>query len=153
MRASYGPLTRIRLCFRHSREVELRKPTASEVLSAHIRQRHFPHWTSFFIAYRSVLNDHFSLSHFNHCVDSVNYHVLRTGCYPYIKYHCSKRLPQDLTLENYFFTFLKFLNLGIPTLAYGCIALLLISVEEKVHTSKGTVSVYFLNKEEANARF
>ncbi|RWS27611.1 uncharacterized protein B4U80_08550 [Leptotrombidium deliense] len=147
----YGPFTRFKFCFSSLRSKQISKPLASEVLSAHIRSRKYPQWTSFFVPYSSVLNDQFSLSHFNWKVDGINYHILRTGCYPYIKYHCSKRDPHDLNLENIFFTSLKLLNLGLPTLAYGCAAIMLISVTEKVQTSKGVVYIYFLNKENKDA--
>lgn len=129
------------------------KPKASEVLTQHLRQRGLPEWTSYFVRYKSVINDNFALSHFNWRVDGHNYHILRTGCYPFIKYHCSKRPWQDLRLENTVFTLLKVMNLGIPTLAYGMAACFLIKHQEIVRTSHGDVTIYFLMSEGKDAMF
>lgn len=129
------------------------KPKASEVLTQHLRQRDLPEWTSYFVRYKSVVNDNFAMSHFNWRVDGENYHILRTGCFPFIKYHCSKRPWQDLKLENTIFTLLKVLNLGIPTLAYGMAACWLIKHEEIVRTNHGVVKIYFLMSEEKDAMF
>ncbi|XP_077173524.1 uncharacterized protein C15orf61 homolog isoform X2 [Paroedura picta] len=129
------------------------KPRASEVLSQHLLQRGLPHWTSFCVKYSAVHNDQFGLSNFNWEVKGMNYHILRTGCFPFIKYHCSRAPRQDLTMQNRFFTTLKIINLGIPTLLYGIGSWFLVSVTETVHTAHGPVTVYFLNKEDKNAMY
>ncbi|GFT96474.1 uncharacterized protein C15orf61 [Nephila pilipes] len=141
----YGPITRASF-FLNSEKIS-KRPTASEVLSYHIKQRNYPAWTSYFVKYNSILNDQFGLSHFNWEVSHVNYHILRTGCYPFIKYHCSKRQFQNLDSENKFFLWLKILNLGLPTLAYGLGASVLIKHKETVITPSGPVKIFFLNEE------
>ena len=127
------------------------RPLASEVLTYHLMQRKLPHWTSFFVPYKSVRNDQFGLSHFNWPVADTNYHVLRTGCFPYIKYHCTKRPFERLELDNRLFGLLKIMNLGVPTLAYGLITIFLITHSETVKTPKGLVNIYFHIKEDDNA--
>ncbi|CAG2237352.1 Uncharacterized protein C15orf61 homolog,Uncharacterized protein C15orf61 [Mytilus edulis] len=102
--------------------------------------------------FRDVINDKFGKSHFNWCVDGANYHVLRTGCYPFIKFHCTKRPYQDLYSEDQFFTVLKIINLGVPTLTYGFASWMFRRFEEDVKTPKGIVKVYFMNKEDPYSR-
>ncbi|KAK7010673.1 hypothetical protein BgiMline_002292 [Biomphalaria glabrata] len=135
-----------------SLKLKVRKPLASEVLTRHLSQRKLPHWTSFCVYYHDVINDQFGESHFNWQVDGKNYHILRTGCFPFIKYHCSSRPYADLEAENAFYTFLKILNLGIPTLAYGIGSWFLVKHSEEVIMPDGiVVKVYFLNKEKPDA--
>ncbi|XP_008062872.1 uncharacterized protein C15orf61 homolog [Carlito syrichta] len=127
------------------------RPRASEVLTRHLLQRRLPHWTSFLVPYRAVRNDQFGRSHFNCPVPGANYHVLRTGCFPFVKYHCSRAPWSDLAAQDRLFTALKALNLGIPTLLYGLSSWSFARVTETVHTSYGPVKIYFLNKEEEGA--
>ncbi|GAB6018952.1 hypothetical protein CHUAL_000595 [Chamberlinius hualienensis] len=129
------------------------KPKASEALTCHLQQRNCPHWTSYFVKYSSVIDDQYGMSHFNWSVNGVNYHVLRTGCYPYIKYHCTKRPVEDLSFDDNFFRIIKVVNLGLPCLAYGLITILLITSSENVETSKGTIQIYFHNQEEKNSLY
>ena len=129
------------------------RPLASEVLSCHLLQRDLPCWTSYFVPYSSVVNDQFGLSHFNWQVDEANYHILRTGCFPYIKYHCSKRPYEDLSFENKLFGVLKVINLGIPNVAYGVVSYLLVTHSETVLTSNGEVKIYFHIKEDSAAMY
>ncbi|KAL6434105.1 hypothetical protein ACFW04_005921 [Cataglyphis niger] len=89
-----------------------KKPLASEVLTSYLLQTGEPPWTSYFVRYADVVNDQRGMSHFNWPAGDSNYHVLRTGCFPYIKYHCSKRPAQDLSSEDRFFKAIKILNLG-----------------------------------------
>ncbi|XP_044300810.1 uncharacterized protein C15orf61 homolog, partial [Varanus komodoensis] len=110
-----------------------------------------PPWTSFCVKYSAVRNDQFGRSSFNWEVRGANYHVLRTGCFPFVKYHCSRAPRRDLAAQDRFFTALKLLNLGIPTLAYGIGSWFLANVTETVHTRSGPVTIYFLNKEDEGA--
>ena len=129
------------------------RPSASHVLTSHLRQRKYPHWTSYFVKYKSVIDDQRGKSHFNWDVDGVNYHILRTGCWPFIKYHCSKRTHADLQMEDRFFSVIKIINLGIPCLAYGIGACCLIKHKETVRTDQGCVDLYFLYKENSDSLY
>ncbi|XP_018579340.1 uncharacterized protein C15orf61 homolog isoform X2 [Anoplophora glabripennis] len=103
--------------------------------------------------YSSIRDDQWGKSHFNWKVGQSNYHILRTGCFPYIKYHCTKRNVQNLIVEDYFFRAIKVLNLGIPCLAYGIAATFLIKHIETVRTSKGNVNIYFLYPEDKGSLY
>ncbi|XP_046962962.1 uncharacterized protein C15orf61 isoform X1 [Vanessa cardui] len=120
------------------------RPTSSEVLTSYLAQCKEPPWTSYFVKYSSVKDDQFGMSNFNWKVGSSNYQILRTGCFPYIKYHCSRKEEEDLVTSDRFMRIIKIVNLGIPCLLYGLAATQLIKHQEVVYTSKGTVTIYFL---------
>lgn len=128
----------------------------------------------FRIQSRDVQNDQWGASHFNWTLDTgTNYHILRTGCYPYMKYHCTKRPVQDLSVDNRFFQALKVLNLGkamtikfvqyikhlvyaagIPLFFYGLAATMLIRHEEAVVMPCGrSVRIFFLYEEDKGSRY
>ncbi|XP_077298930.1 uncharacterized protein C15orf61 [Arctopsyche grandis] len=131
----------------------IKKPTSSQVLTSYIKQCNEPPWTSYFVKYSSVKDDQFGLANFNWEVGNSNYHILRTGCYPYIKYHCSKKIPSDLTLSNTLMRIIKIVNLGIPCLLYGLAAIALIRHEEPVTTPCGVITIYFLLPEDKGSSY
>jgi hypothetical protein len=87
-------------------------PLSSEVLTSQLRQRDHPHWTAWYVARCDVHDDLWGRSHFNYDVDGKNYQVLRTGAFPFIKFHCSRATWSNLDVEDKFFRFLKVANLG-----------------------------------------
>ncbi|KAL4708315.1 hypothetical protein ACJJTC_007721 [Scirpophaga incertulas] len=129
------------------------KPTASEVLTAYILQCNEPPWTSYFVKYSNVKDDQFGMSNFNWAVGNSNYQILRTGCFPFIKYHCSRKEKEDLDVSDKFMRFIKVINLGIPCLLYGLAATQLIKHKEVVYTAKGEVTIYFLLPEDKGSSY
>uniref|UniRef100_A0A1B0D2Y1 Uncharacterized protein n=1 Tax=Phlebotomus papatasi TaxID=29031 RepID=A0A1B0D2Y1_PHLPP len=126
----------------------------SEVLTAYLEQIGEPPWTSFFIKKKDVENDFFGLSHYNWTLKSGNnYHILRTGAHPYMKYHCTKRPIENLAVENAFYGVIKVMNLGIPQLMYGLAATHLISYEEFVIVGSSKIPIYFLYKEDKGSKY
>ncbi|KOB75142.1 Uncharacterized protein OBRU01_08795 [Operophtera brumata] len=130
-----------------------KKPTSSEVLTAYLMQCNEPPWTSYFVKYSSVKDDQFGKSNFNWKVGASNYQILRTGCFPYIKYHCSRKQEEDLGSSDKFMRIIKVANFGIPCLLYGLAATQLIRHTEIVHTTKGPVTLYFLLPEDKGSQY
>jgi len=123
------------------------RPASSEVLTQMLVQAHLPHWSAWYVSRADVINDQWGQSHFNWKVDGVNYHVLRTGAFPFIKYHISKRPHQDLSLEDNFYRVLKVLNFGFPTLMYGLAGLVMATHTEEVEVKGRKIVIYFWYKE------
>lgn len=65
-----------------------------------------------YFQYSSVKDDQFGKSNFNWKVGKSNYQILRTGCYPYIKYHCSKKEEENLNISDTVMRGIKVVNLG-----------------------------------------
>lgn len=130
-------------------------PKSSAVLSHYLKQRGYPEWTAFYVPYCQAENDLYPKSHFNFqpAVDSssghqaVNYHVLRTGAFPFVKFHCTRRPVQHLGLEDRFYLGLKLLNLGLPTLVYGLAGLAWARHTEVVTVEGQTITLFFWYKE------
>lgn len=152
----------------------LRKSKSSEVLSAYLKHCDEPPWTSYFIKVSDgggclagfsefslfqladCENDLKGKTSFNFTLDTgANYHILRTWCYPYIKFHCTKSEVKDLSIENKFYELIKVLNLGIPLVLYGVAAIFLIKHDETVDIprTKAKVKIYFLIPEEKGSRY
>lgn len=124
-------------------------PPSSLVLSAQLRQAGYPGLTAWYVGRGQVLDDQWGRSHFNWDVDGVNYHVLRTGAFPFIKYHASRKPAQDLSTEDTFYRALKVMHVGVPTLLYGLAGLIWARHIETVTIDDGTrVTVYFWYPEE-----
>jgi len=132
-------------------------PDSSTVLRAYLSHRDFPDWTAFYVPYSQTENDLFGRSHFNFSVSTsgdvssgANYHVLRTGAFPFVKFHCTKRPVQDLTLEDRFYLALKVLNFGLPTLVYGLAGLAWAKHTECITVDDQQVTLFFWYKEKGN---
>ncbi|GMT28558.1 hypothetical protein PFISCL1PPCAC_19855, partial [Pristionchus fissidentatus] len=123
------------------------RPLASTVVSEYIKSRKYPMWTSFFLPYRFVQDDHFGSKHFNFAVDHVNYHVLRIGCFPFIKYHFTARNVEDLKTEDLIWRAITVVNLGIPCALYGLAATFLITQTDVIVVEGKKIPIHFLIKE------
>lgn len=152
----------------------LRRPKSSEVLSAYLKQCNQPPWTSYFVKVSWLegfiieqlrnsnlqmidsKNDLHGNTSFNFTLDTGdNYHILRTWCFPYMKFHCTKAPIRNLATENNFYEIIKVLNLGIPLVLYGFAAIYLIKHEEVVYVpeTKSEVTIYFLIPEDKGSQF
>ena len=120
---------------------------SSAVLTAYIKHRRYPAWTAFYINRKDIINDQFGLSHFNWKVDNINYHILRAGCYPFVKYHCTKAPYQNLEIDNIFYGALKVINLGIPLVLYGLAGLMFARHKECIHVEGKVIELKFWYKE------
>lgn len=128
------------------------KPLSSTVLREFLIQRRLPHWTSYFVKYSDMKNDHHGLSHFNFEVNNKNYEILRTGCYPFVKYHCTATdPPNDLKWTNAIIRLAKISTLCLPCLVYGTAARFLITHDEVL--KERNIKIHFLIPEDHNARF
>ena len=119
-------------------------PPSSLVLSCMLRQAGHPSLTAWYVARGEATDDQWGQSHFNWEVDGINYHVLRTGAFPFIKYHATRKPTQDLSAEDIFFRVLKCVHVGVPTLLYGLAGLLWARHTEKVTLPDGKhATIYF----------
>ncbi|XP_071744043.1 uncharacterized protein C15orf61 isoform X1 [Lepeophtheirus salmonis] len=132
-------------------------PTSSHVLYTQLRQRNHPHWTAWYVKYvpySEVQNDLWGCSCFNLSVDGINYQVLRTGAFPFIKFHCSRCPNENLIIQDIIYRTLKVINLGIPTFLYGLAGLLLTQHTESVKLSPGKeIFIYFWYKESPSSKY
>ena len=129
------------------------EPTSSAVLEAYLRHRDYPNWTAFYVPYCQAENDLFGKSHFNFDVDSRNYHVLRTGAFPFTKFHCTRRPVENLRAEDLFYGILKCLNFGLPTLVYGIAGLLWAKHCEEITVEGRQITLYFWYKETRGSKY
>ena len=105
------------------------------------------HGQHFYVSQKDIKNDHFGMSHFNWSVDGTNYHVLRTGCWPFVKYHCTKAPYANLQAGNIFYGVLKLLNFGIPGFLYGIAGLLFTKHIDTVEINSKVIELKFWYKE------
>lgn len=124
-------------------------PPSSLVLSCMLRQAGHPPLTAWYVSRGEASDDQWGRSHFNWEVDGINYHVLRTGAFPFIKYHATRKPHQDLTTEDIFFRALKCMHAGLPTLLYGLAGLMWARHTETVTLPSGErVTIYFWYRED-----
>ena len=129
------------------------KPKSSLVLETYLKQRNNPTWTAFYVAQSEVQNDLWGKSHFNFQISNSenNYHVLRTGAFPFIKFHCTLGPKEDLNFENHFYNGLKIANFGFPCLLYGIAGLLWANhIEEVKIQNYHPIKIYFWYQETHN---
>ena len=137
--------SKLQLFFSGVQRSHKKLPKSSEVLKSYLKQRNLTSWTAFYVPRCDAENDLWGCSHFNFEVEGVNYHILRTGAYPFIKFHCTQRPKgQDLSIENHFYNVLKVTNFGFPCFLYGLAGLLWANHTEKV-TVKGNISISNIN--------
>ncbi len=137
---------------RTSRNSSKKKPKSSIVLETYLKNRNLTTWTAFYVPQCDVENDLWGKSHFNFQVKESNYHVLRTGAYPFIKFHCTLRPKEDLTFENHFYNVLKVANFGIPMLLYGIAGLIWANHQETVKIDGfPPITIYFWYRETHDA--
>ncbi|KAK6728275.1 hypothetical protein RB195_005737 [Necator americanus] len=96
---------------RYLRPSYTQRPLASSVLRSYIRKRGHPSWTSYFVEYRQVQDDHFAEKHFNFEVDGHNYHILRQ-VYAFVVFEIKRVVLISSSSENYFY-FLMYLIAGL----------------------------------------
>jgi len=126
-------------------------PKSSTVLRAYLQHRNCPDWTAFYVPYCQAENDLYGKSHFNFQVKpGANYHVLRTGAFPFVKFHCTRRPTADLQLEDRFYLCLKLLNFGLPTLVYGLAGLALARHTETIWVEGESITLLFWYMEDRN---
>jgi len=77
-----------------------------------------------------------------------NYHLLRIGCFPFTKYHLTKRPWSDLRWENLLYKAITVANLGLPSAVYGVAAVFLITHTEYVATGSAKIPIHFLIPED-----
>ncbi|XP_023339934.1 uncharacterized protein C15orf61 homolog [Eurytemora carolleeae] len=123
-------------------------PKSSVVLSSILCSSGLPYWTAFYVPRYQVSNDLWGKSHFNWQVEGENYHILRTGAFPFIKFHCSNRPVEDLQIEDIFYRALKILNLGLPTFAYGLAGLVMTGHMEIFQVENKEITLFYWYKED-----
>lgn len=126
-----------------------RRVPAERVLEACLRKQGLPWITSFFLDLDTC--DGHALrwrSHFRVQVEKANYNILHVGCFPFIKFHCTRaESARSLVLDNILINCLKAINCGVPQIVYGCISWLLITRQETILVDGQILTVSFLRQE------